>query len=244
MVPNGNSQKRPVLAGAVPALVLTLAGCAGGGDGGGWAPQLQPTRPPVAALAAPSPAASERPAPPGPAHPASAHAKPVTKPLAPAIPVTVASQPVAGPRPGNSARGIYKIGKPYQIAGQWYVPREDPTYDRTGVASWYGADFHGKPTANGETFDMASLSAAHPTLPMPSLVEVTNLANGKTVIVRVNNRGPYTRGRLIDVSKAAAVALGFDHLGTAQVRVRYVGRARLAGDSLQPSAQRQAANHH
>src|SRR4030081_2588429 len=95
--------------------------------------------------------------------------------------------------------GTYRVGKPYTVAGRVYVPEEDVNYREEGMASWYGDDFHGRLTANGEIFDMASLSAAHPTLPMPCYARVTNLSNGKSLIVRVNDRGPYHGNRLIDV---------------------------------------------
>jgi rare lipoprotein A len=126
--------------------------------------------------------------------------------------------------------GIYKVGEPYQVDGRWHTPREDPDYDRLGIASYYAADFHGRHTANGEIFDMWSLSAAHPTLPLPSLVYVTNLENGRTLLLRVNDRGPYVNDRVIDVSRAAARYLGFEARGTARVRVRYAGRAPLTGE--------------
>ena len=126
--------------------------------------------------------------------------------------------------------GHYKIGKPYQIANKWYRPRENTRYDRVGTASWYGDLFHGRKTANGEVFDMDALTAAHPTLPLPTLVEVTNLANKKSIIVRVNDRGPYRHNRLIDLSRKAATILGFKSKGTAKVRVKYIGRAPLNGD--------------
>jgi len=125
--------------------------------------------------------------------------------------------------------GIYKIGQPYQIEGTWYYPREQPDYDETGVASWYGPTFYGQHTANGETFDAAALTAAHRTLPMPVNVRVTNLENGKSIVLRVNDRGPFARGRIIDVSEQAAKLLGFYGRGTARVRVTYVGRADLPG---------------
>lgn len=125
--------------------------------------------------------------------------------------------------------GGYKIGAPYEVGGVWYVPREQPDYDETGVASWYGEQFNLKPTANGEIFDKDIPSAAHPTLPLPSLVEVTNLDNGRKLIVRVNDRGPYVGGRLIDLSEEAARELGYEKAGLARVRVRYVGRAPLYG---------------
>jgi rare lipoprotein A len=125
--------------------------------------------------------------------------------------------------------GGYKVGQPYQVAGIWYVPKEDPTYDQTGVASWYGDEFHQKATANGEIFDMNAVSAAHTTLPLPSLVEVTNLDNGKQLVVRVNDRGPFVGDRIIDLSHEAARELGYDRAGLAHVRVRYVGPAPLVG---------------
>jgi rare lipoprotein A len=125
--------------------------------------------------------------------------------------------------------GTYRVGKPYTVAGRVYVPEEDPNYREEGLASWYGDDFHGRLTANGEVFDMASLSAAHPTLPMPSYARVTNLSNGKSLIVRVNDRGPYHGNRLIDVSNRAAELLEFKNHGVARVRVEYVGRAPLEG---------------
>ena len=128
-------------------------------------------------------------------------------------------------------QGGYKIGKPYQIENVWYYPAEDYDYDETGIASWYGTEFHGRPTANGEVFDMNDISAAHRTLPMPSLVRVTNLDNGRSMLVRVNDRGPFARGRIIDLSRRAAQLLGMDRAGTAKVRVQI-----LADDSRQLAA--------
>jgi rare lipoprotein A len=125
--------------------------------------------------------------------------------------------------------GTYRIGKPYTVAGRVYVPEEDPNYRAEGMASWYGDDFHGRLTANGEVFDMTSLTAAHPTLPIPSYARVTNVRNGKSLIVRVNDRGPYHGNRLIDVSNKAAELLEFKSYGVAKVRVEYVGRAPLEG---------------
>src|SRR6476659_5104879 len=125
--------------------------------------------------------------------------------------------------------GTYRVGKPYMVPGRVYVPEEDVHYREEGLASWYGEDFHGRLTANGEVFDMGSLSAAHPTLPMPCYVRVTNLSNGKSLIVRVNDRGPYHGNRLIDVSNKAAELLEFKGNGVARVRVEYVGRAPLEG---------------
>ncbi|HKU09448.1 MAG TPA: septal ring lytic transglycosylase RlpA family protein [Bradyrhizobium sp.] len=125
--------------------------------------------------------------------------------------------------------GTYRVGKPYTVAGRVYVPEEDPNYRAEGLASWYGDDFHGRLTANGEVFDMTALTAAHPTLPIPSYARVTNVRNGKSLIVRVNDRGPYHANRLIDVSNKAAELLEFKSNGVARVRVEYVGRAPLEG---------------
>jgi rare lipoprotein A len=125
--------------------------------------------------------------------------------------------------------GTYRVGKPYTVAGRVYVPEEDVNYREEGLASWYGDDFHGRLTANGEVFDMGSLTAAHPTLPMPCYARVTNLSNGKSLIVRVNDRGPYHGNRLIDVSNKAAELLEFKGNGVARVRVEYVARAPLEG---------------
>jgi rare lipoprotein A len=125
--------------------------------------------------------------------------------------------------------GTYRVGKPYTVAGRVYVPEEDTGYREEGLASWYGDDFHGRLTANGEVFDMASLTAASPTLPMPCYARVTNLSNGKSLIVRVNDRGPYHGNRLMDVSSKAAELLEFKGNGIARVRVEYVGRAPLEG---------------
>jgi rare lipoprotein A len=127
-------------------------------------------------------------------------------------------------RPSDVA-SFQKIGAPYQVGGTWYVPAHEPDYDETGVASWYGNEFHGKPTANGEIFDMNVVSGAHPTLPIPSLVEVTNLSNGRSIIVRINDRGPFVGSRLIDMSSRGAELLGFRQQGHTNVRVRYVGPA-------------------
>lgn len=125
--------------------------------------------------------------------------------------------------------GTYRVGKPYTVAGRVYVPREDPHYQQVGLASWYGDSFHGRLTANGEVFDMTSLTAAHPTLPMPCYARVTNLSNGKSLIVRVNDRGPYHGNRIIDLSNRAAHLLEFRGHGVARVKVEYVGRAPLEG---------------
>jgi rare lipoprotein A len=135
----------------------------------------------------------------------------------------------SGRAPPPVGQGEYKVGKPYQVGGVWYVPREQPNYDARGVASWYGDQFHMKATANGETFDMNGVSAAHTTLPLPSMVEVTNLDNGKKLVVRVNDRGPFVDNRIIDLSREAAHQLGYDRAGLANVRVRYLGPAPLTG---------------
>jgi rare lipoprotein A len=147
--------------------------------------------------------------------------------------------PSAPPRAvENAPHPIYKVGTPYQINGVWYYPAEDFAYDETGIASWYGEEFHGKYTANGEIFDRNALTAAHRTLPMPCVVQVTNLENGRSIELRVNDRGPYARNRVIDVSRRAAQLLGFEGPGTAKVRVKILvpesiqvaGLARRGGD--------------
>ena len=119
--------------------------------------------------------------------------------------------------------------RPYQVAGKWYTPKADPDYDEKGVASWYGEQFHNRATADGELFDMDVVSAAHKTLPLPCIVEVTDLDTGKKIRVRVNDRGPFVDGRIIDLSKAAAKKLGTYQKGVARVRVRYIGPAPAAG---------------
>jgi rare lipoprotein A len=136
---------------------------------------------------------------------------------------------VADGQPVPKGGGAYRVGQPYTINGQTYHPNENASYRAEGIASWYGPDFHGRLTANGEVFDMRGISAAHPTMPLPSYARVTNLNNGRSIIVRVNDRGPYARNRLIDVSIGAANALGFYGDGLAHVRVEYVGRAPLEG---------------
>jgi rare lipoprotein A len=128
-------------------------------------------------------------------------------------------------------KGLYKVGKPYQVDGVWYYPKEDPSYDETGIASWYGEQFHGRYTANGEVFDLNGLTAAHHTLPMPSIVQVTNLENGRTLTLRVNDRGPFAGARIIDVSRQAAQLLGFERNGTAKVRVHL-----LTAETMQAQA--------
>lgn len=142
-----------------------------------------------------------------------------------ASPRVIATNVSKMPRGG----GRDQVGKPYQVKGKWYYPKEEPGYARTGKASWYGSAFHGRLTANGEVYDMAHLSAAHPTMPLPSYARVTNLANGNSVIVRVNDRGPYAADRVVDLSQRAAEMLDYQHHGTANVKVEYVGRAPLEG---------------
>ncbi|WP_353641627.1 septal ring lytic transglycosylase RlpA family protein [Mesorhizobium sp. WSM2239] len=125
--------------------------------------------------------------------------------------------------------GRDQLGRPYKVRGKMYYPKEDKNYKKVGAASWYGDAFHGRLTANGEVYDMTHLTAAHPTMPLPSYARVTNLKNGSSIIVRVNDRGPYSHGRLIDLSKRAAELLDYTHIGTAKVQVEYVGRAPLHG---------------
>lgn len=140
----------------------------------------------------------------------------------------------------NKSQGSYKVGKPYQIQGVWYYPNEDWNYDETGIASWYGPQFHGKATANGEIFDQWTVSAAHKTLPLPSLVRVTNLENGRSLVIRINDRGPFKPGRIIDLSRRAAQLLGTEVKGTARVRVQILAaesqalaqRAKAGGTQL------------
>jgi rare lipoprotein A len=143
--------------------------------------------------------------------------------------VSASPRVVAPGEPVPKGGGVYRVGKPYVIAGRTYVPQEDPNYRAEGMASWYGEDFHGRRTANGEVFDMHSISAAHPTLPIPSYVRVTNLRNGRSIVARVNDRGPYHENRVIDVSVRTAKLLGFHQYGLARVRVEYVGKAPLEG---------------
>lgn len=158
----------------------------------------------------------------------------------------------AGPAPGNGVDPKYGVrasprlynegdvipkgggrrfsGKPYVVAGRTYVPREDARgYVREGMASWYGAAFHGRQTANGEVFDRHAVVAAHPTLPLPSYARVTNTTNGRSMVVRVNDRGPYHADRVMDVSEEVAQALEFHRKGTTHVRVEYIGKASVAG---------------
>jgi rare lipoprotein A len=133
--------------------------------------------------------------------------------------------PVEGSAP--SGGGLHGTMQPYRIGGQWYYPAEQPHYDETGVASWYGDAYGCRVTADGEALDPAALTGAHKTLPLPSYVEVTNLENGRRLKVRINDRGPFVKGRIIDLTHAAALQLGFFNQGTVKVRVRYLGPAPL-----------------
>lgn len=139
---------------------------------------------------------------------------------------TVAAPPVVT----DPAPIVSGTMRPYQVRGRWYRPEEQPHYDEVGLASWYGDQFNGRPTATGEIFDMHALTAAHKTLPLPGLIEVTNTANGRRVVLRVNDRGPFVEGRILDLSRGAAQELGLLQAGVGEVRVRYLGRApRLGG---------------
>lgn len=145
----------------------------------------------------------------------------------------------ASPRVSNKRSNLPRgggrdqTGKPYKVAGKWYYPKEDRNYRKTGAASWYGDAVHGRLTANGEVYDMTHLTAAHPTMPLPSYARVTNTENGASVIVRVNDRGPFHGNRIIDLSKRAAQMLDYTHAGVAKVQVEYVGRAPLHGQDDQ-----------
>ena len=143
--------------------------------------------------------------------------------------VAVSPRVTSNPNPPKGG-GRYQVGKPYTVRGKTYVPQHDPSYSASGSASWYGSDFHGRRTANGEIFSANAITAAHPTLPLPSYVRVTNTANGRSVIVRVNDRGPYVSGRIIDLSYRAASMLGYVNKGSTSVQVDYVGQAPLEGD--------------
>lgn len=152
----------------------------------------------------------------------------------------VGSRAASDYRAPSGAGGVQKIGRPYQVNGVWYVPARQDDYRETGIASWYGPQFHGRPTANGETFDMNLVSAAHTTLPLPCLVRVTNRENGRSLVIRVNDRGPFVDDRIIDLSKAAAEQLGFVRQGTARVTVEYVGPAGV-GTYVERAPSRAAA---
>jgi rare lipoprotein A len=134
----------------------------------------------------------------------------------------------------GTGQGIYKVGKPYEINGTTYTPHEDFSYDETGIASWYGQEFHAGATANGEIFNKNELTAAHKTLPLPTLARVTNLDNGRSIVVRINDRGPFSGARIIDVSQRAAQLLGFEQSGTAKVRVQVLAdESKAIADAMQ-----------
>lgn len=143
--------------------------------------------------------------------------------------VGVSPRVTSNPNPPKGG-GRYQVGKPYTVRGKVYVPQENPNYTASGEASWYGSDFHGRRTANGEIFSANAITGAHPTLPLPSYVRVTNQENGRSIIVRVNDRGPYMPGRIMDLSHRAAEMLGYVNTGHAQITAQYVGRAPLEGD--------------
>ena len=147
-------------------------------------------------------------------------------------PPPLPAQPVqAGPKPGKGI-GIYKVGEPYQVNGVWYYPTQDLNYDETGIAAWYGPDFHESYTANGEPFDENAAAGASKVLPLPSIVQVTNLDNGRSIQVRINDRGPYNNGRIVDLTHRAAQMLGFDQQGTAKVRLRVMVPETVQAQSL------------
>ena len=168
-------------------------------------------------------------------------AAPPSEPQAPQ-PVRAAPPPEQGASPPDWLERE-RVGPPYEANGRWYVPTPEPGYSESGSASWYGPQFHGQRTASGEVFDQEALTAAHPTLPIPSLVQVTNLENGREIIVRVNDRGPFVGERLIDLSHGAATVLGFEQAGHAQVHVRYLGPAprRVNADGTPAPASLRAA---
>jgi rare lipoprotein A len=140
--------------------------------------------------------------------------------------------PDSAAAPGNLGKGSYKLGQPYQANGTWYYPVEDFGYNETGIASWYGPDFDQKYTANGEVFDQDVASAAHKTLAMPTVVQVTNLDNGRSIQLRINDRGPFIGNRILDVSRRAAQLLGFEQNGTAKVRVQVLVPETMQAQSI------------
>ena len=154
----------------------------------------------------------------------------------------VVSGPPSSPSEPPDSSHLRGTMKPYLVNGRWYTPHAQPDYDQVGIASWYGAQFHYRRTANGEVFDQYVASAAHTTLPIPSIIEVTNLANNKSIRVRLNDRGPFVDGRILDLSREAAAELGYEREGTARVRVRYIGPApalpqtRMASNVAAPAA--------
>ncbi|HEY5608018.1 MAG TPA: septal ring lytic transglycosylase RlpA family protein [Alphaproteobacteria bacterium] len=160
---------------------------------------------------------------------ALAHCGKISGKVDPKYGVSASPRVVQFGEPVPKGGGVYRVGKPYVVGGRSYTPEQSTHYSAEGIASWYGEDFHGRLTANSEVYDMAAISAAHPTLPIPSYVRVTNLANKRSIVARVNDRGPYHQNRLIDVSVRTAKLLGFYDQGTARVRVDYVGPASLEG---------------
>lgn len=218
---------RPARLAALAVLAAPIAACATGGAGKTAAPvSFEGARP--AAVAAPPPAnVAAAPARAGRTRYVYADGAATGAPANGVVAPGFAAPAAAAGERTRLARH-QKVGAPYQVGGVWYLPAFEPDFDETGTASWYGSEFHGRPTSNGETFDMNALTAAHPTLPLPSVLEVTNLANGKAVTVRLNDRGPFVAGRMLDLSRRAAEELGFIHTGTAQVRVRYLGPAEPA----------------
>lgn len=150
-------------------------------------------------------------------------------PNLPGLPSGSGSAAVRAPVVNDPAPFVSGTMRRYQVRGRWYEPSEQPRYDEIGLASWYGAQFNGRPTASGERFDMTAMTAAHKTLPLPALVEVTNQANGRAIVVRINDRGPFVDGRIIDLSRGSAEALGMLSQGVGQVRVRYLGPAPRGG---------------
>jgi rare lipoprotein A len=154
---------------------------------------------------------------------------PLSRMVDPKYGVAASPRVIEEGQPIPKGGGVYRVGNAYTVAGRTYFPETDPNYSAEGIASWYGRDFHGRRTANGEISDMHAISAAHPTLPIPSYVRVTNLANRRSLIVRVNDRGPFKDDRVIDLSSKSADLLDFKGNGLARVRIEYVGRASLDG---------------
>jgi len=214
-------------------IAALVAGCASHREPMGEIP-FPTVRQPAAAKPA-TPTVSRAPETASPAPATAAAAAPSRPQLPPPLPTTL-----GGPQLPSGEGGIAKVGNPYRVEGKTYIPTADASgYSATGIASWYGKDFHGKRTANGEMYDMHALSAAHPTLPLPTMVRVTNLENGQAVVVRVNDRGPFKKDRLIDLSYAAANVLGYANRGTTQVRVETLD---IEEQPVTPSATMLASN--
>jgi rare lipoprotein A len=150
------------------------------------------------------------------------------EPAPPSEPEMAALPKLERPPAGPQAKPVYRVGEPYRITGRWYYPKVDYDYEIEGRASWYGKQFHGRLTANGELFDQNELTAAHQTLPLPSVIRVTNLENGRTLVLRVNDRGPFVRNRVLDVSKKAAKLLNFHDQGTTRVRIELLEKESKA----------------